>query len=105
MVIIRGEKFFDSSLHLSSSRKGWRVKKSNSITLHLRSLANGRVSGSLYGTPRLDSFWGAQALVGVSYLCENMYFTHPRDTLLLSRFDSNANRFLSFVTVVRYRLL
>lgn len=34
----------------------------------------------MYGTPRLDSSWGAQALVGVSYLYE-IRILHPRDLL------------------------
>lgn len=49
----------------------WRTRKSSSTIVRRRSLANGRVLGSFYGTPRLDSSWGAQALAGVSFICDH----------------------------------
>lgn len=76
-LFVRGDSRERSAAVLSIfsfNRSEWRVKKSNSIILRRRSLVNGRVLGSFYGTPRLDSSWGAQALVGVSFRIKHISF-------------------------------
>lgn len=67
----------------------WRAKRLSSITRRRRSSANGKALGSSYGTPRLDSSWGAQALVGVSSRHPEFPDSHIVQPNTLRRVKSN----------------
>lgn len=66
----------DLPTSLSTSLTEWRAKRSNSITVHRQSSANGKDSRFSYGIPRLDNFLAVPALVGPRSF-SSTYFSMP----------------------------